>query len=52
MGPIMNTNKLKIGKKNPVILTVTIALFVAITSIPLVKKMWNKMTFINPKMFE
>ena len=48
----MNVNKLKIGKKNSLILTAAITLFVAITSIPLVKKMWNKMTFINPKMFE
>jgi len=48
----MNTNKLKIGKNNSLILTVVIALFFAITSIPLVKKMWNKMSFINPEMFE
>ena len=52
MGPIMNINKLKIGKKNSLILTVAIALFVAITSIPLVKKLWNKMSFINSEMFE
>jgi hypothetical protein len=48
----MNINKLKIGKKNPLILTIVIALFVAITSIPLVKKLWNKMSFINSEMFE
>ena len=48
----MNANKIKIGEKNSLILTVVIALFVAITSIPLVKKIWNKMSFINSEMFE
>jgi hypothetical protein len=52
MGPIMNANKLKIGKKNSLIITVAIAVFIALTSIPLVKKMWNKLSFINPEMFE
>jgi len=48
----MNINKLKIGKKNSLIITVAVAVFVAITSIPLAKKMWNKLSFINPEMFE
>lgn len=48
----MNINKLKIGKKNSLILTFAIALFVAVTSMPLVKKLWNKMSFINSEMFE
>jgi hypothetical protein len=52
MGPIMNTNKLKIGKNNPLITAIAIALFVAAASVPLLKRMWDKMTFINPKMFE
>jgi hypothetical protein len=52
MGPIVNVNKLKIGKKNSLILTVVIALFFAITSVPFVKKLWNKMSFINSEMFE
>lgn len=48
----MNMNKLKIGKNNPFITAVAIALFIAAASIPLLKRMWDKMTFINPKMFE
>lgn len=48
----MNMNKLKIGKNNPFITAVAITLFVAAASIPLLKRMWDKMTFINPKMFE
>jgi hypothetical protein len=48
----MNINKLKMGKKNSLVITVVIALLVAVTSIPLVKKMWNKLSFINPEMFE
>jgi hypothetical protein len=52
MGPIVNMNKLKIGKNNPFITAVAIALFVVAASIPLLKRMWDKMTFINPKMFE
>lgn len=48
----MNINKLKMGKKNSLVITVAIALLIAATSIPLVKKMWNKLSFINPEMFE
>jgi hypothetical protein len=48
----MNVNRPKIGKNNSFIITIAFALFVAITSIPLVKKMWNKLSFINPEMFE
>jgi hypothetical protein len=48
----MNINKLKIDKNNPLMLSVAVALFVAAASIPLIKRMWNKLSFINPEMFE
>lgn len=52
MGPITNMNKQKIGKNNPFITAIAIALFAATALVPLLKRMWDKMTFINPKMFE
>lgn len=48
----MNTNRPKIGKNNSFIIAAAFALFFAITSIPLAKKIWNKISFINPEMFE
>jgi hypothetical protein len=48
MGPIMNVNK----SKNSLVITIAVALVVALSSIPLVRKVWNKMSFINPQMFE
>jgi hypothetical protein len=52
MGPIMNMNKLKIGKNNPFITAAAIALFISAASVPLLRRAWEKMTFINPEMFE
>jgi hypothetical protein len=48
MGPIMNINK----SKNSLVITIAVALLVALSSIPLVKRAWNKLSFINPEMFE
>jgi hypothetical protein len=52
MGPIMNLNKPTVGKNNPLMAAVAIALFVVAASVPLLRRMWDKMTFINPEMFE
>ena len=48
MGPIMNVNK----SKNSLVIKIAVALVVALSSIPIVRKVWNKMSFINPQMFE
>jgi hypothetical protein len=44
----MNINK----SKNSLVITIAVAIVVALSSIPLVRKLWNKMSFINPQMFE
>ena len=48
MGLIMNTNK----SKNSLVITIAVALVVALSSIPLVRRAWNKLSFIRPEMFE
>jgi hypothetical protein len=44
----MNINK----NKNSLVATIALALLVALSSIPLAKRAWNKVSFINPEMFE
>jgi hypothetical protein len=48
MGTIMKMN----NKKNSLAITIAVAAVAALSSIPIIRRIWNKMSFINPEMFE
>lgn len=48
MGAIMKMN----NKKNSLAITIAVAVVAALSSIPIIKRIWNKISFINPEMFE
>jgi hypothetical protein len=48
MGIIMRMN----NGKNSLAITIFVAVVAALSLIPIIRRIWNKMSFINPEMFE